>query len=200
MSTYFLISKCWNAVALRLGQDPDAPRAFDAVEEEEAVDSLGQVLSRYQFIRNFVRKADGSCDARAFELAFLTVSPPESVDLEAFRAAVRDFLSKTKCISKWFMAFEQRGTVAEDDVGRGKHVHILLDISRPTTFANFKVACFNHFRGWYVNVLPKLYEWGPGKIEYLKGLKDPKKLDAVEGDRSWRTAVGLEPFYCQNWT
>ncbi len=199
MSTYFLISKCWNAVSNRIQEDPDAPHSLDACEEVEALDSLGKVLERYQFIRNFVRKSDGSCDARCFELAFLTVSPPETVDLEAFRTAVQNFLSKTKCIKRWFMAFEQRGTVEHDDIGRGKHVHILCDITPPTTFANFKTSCFNAFRGWYVNVLPKLYEWEAGKVKYLEGYKEDKKLDAVAGDRTWRAAVGLESIYSQNW-
>lgn len=199
MSTYFLISRCWNAIATRLGQDPDAPHALDEVEEREAIDSLGEVLTRYEFIRSFVRRTDGSCNARDFELAFITISPPESVDLATFRATAKGFLSKTKCIKRWFMAFEQRGTVESHDIGRGMHLHLLCDVSPPTTFANFKRAVCNAFRGWYTDIRPKLYDWEAGKIEYLKGLKSSDKLDAVEGDRAWRADVGLDDFYSENW-
>ncbi len=199
MSAYFLLGKSWNATSLRLGEDPDAPRKFTGCEEAEATIALSEVFERYQFIRNFIRSADGSCDARAFELAFITISPPDTVDFATFRETVQGFLSKSKCIKRWFMAFEQRGTVAGNDTGRGRHVHILCDVSRPTTFANFKRSCYTAFRGWYLDVRPKLYDWEDIKVAYLKGDKQPDKLPLVEGDRAWRTSIGIEPFYCQNW-
>ncbi len=200
MSTYFLISKSWNAAAIRLGEDVDAPRKLTDHEAAEVTIALSEVHERYTFIRNFIRSTDGSCDARAFELAFITVSPPQTVDLGSFRKVIDDFLSKTKCISRWYMAYEQRGTVGEpESLGRGVHAHILCDVARPTTFANFKRACYTAFRGWYLDVRPKLYDWEAGKIKYLLGEKKSDKLAMVEGDRAWRIAVGLEPFYCQNW-
>ncbi len=200
MSAYFLLGKSWNAVALRLAENTDAPGKLTDHEASEATVALCQVYERYKFIQDFIRGTDGSCNASSFELAFITVSPPATVDLRSFRSQVEDFLRKTKCIRRWYMAYEQRGTVGDpESLGRGLHAHILCDVARPTTFANFKRACYTAFRGWYLDVRPKLYDWEAGKVKYLLGEKKSDKLELVEGDRAWRITVGLDPVYSKNW-
>lgn len=193
-SPYFLIKKSWDAVSCVLHEDTDLPGDIeDGVSTIAAYHALTSVHERYKFIVGFINRRDGSCSSADFELVLLTICPPEEVDLAAFRARVEEYLSKTKAINRWLIAYEQRGTLDGHDVGRGRHCHILCDVSAPTSFANFKRSVGNHFRPWYWTCYPKLREWEAGKIAYLNGNKQPSKKSLVEADCAWRIEVGLEP-------
>ncbi len=201
MNPYFLVKKSWDAVARRLGEDTDEPGDFDARGGTiEAYGALESVYQRYKFITDFIARRTGDCSVKDFELVFLTVSPPEGVAFDEFQVRVKGFLEKTKSISRYFMAYEQRGTVGGDDIGRGRHVHIILDVSAPTSFANFKRGVGNIFRPWYWDCRPKLRAWELDKVSYLQGHKRPSKGSLIEGDRVWRLSQDLSPTYqSENW-
>jgi len=201
MSGYFLINKSWNAVSTRLGEDPDTPCEFDSGTGAAAANvALESVYERYKFITAFIARRDGSCNVTDFELVFLTVCPPDSVDFAAFRLRIEGFIGKTKSIKRWFLAYEQRGTLDGHDLGRGRHCHLLLDIAAPTSFANFKRGVGTAFRPWIWDCRAKLRSWEADKVSYLKGSKDASKSALVEGDCAWRIAEGVNPWYCSdNW-
>ncbi len=192
MSSYFLLKKSWDATAVALGEDTDAPIRFEeGTSKITAYSALESVYERYLFIKSFISKRDGSCNAQDFELVFLTVCPPDSVDILQLRTRIEEYIAKTKSIKRWFLAYEQRGTVDGDDVGRGRHCHVILDVAAPTSFANLKRGMGNQFRGWIWDARPKLRAWEMDKVEYLKGNKIQAKEGLVEADRLWR--VGLTP-------
>lgn len=190
--SYFLIKKSWDAVATRLREDTDDPVDFEeGVSKAEAYSALESVYARYKFITTFIAKRDGSCNVADFELVLLTVCPPETVDIETLRARVEGFINKTACIKRWYLAYEQRGTVDGNDLGRGRHCHCILDITAPTSFANFKRSVGNSFRPWIWDCRPKLRIWEGDKVSYLQGDKDESKRSLVEADRTWRIQLGL---------
>ncbi len=194
--SYFLIKKCWDAVAIRLGEDTDAPCDFDSgAGTASAYVALESIYARYKFITAFIARRDGSCSVNDFELVFLTVCPPDTVDLAAFRTRIEGFIGKTKSIKRWMLAYEQRGTLDGHDLGRGRHCHLILDIAAPTSFANFKRAVGTQFRPWIWDCRAKLRSWESDKVSYLQGSKDPSKAALVEGDCAWRISEHLEPTY-----
>jgi hypothetical protein len=139
---------------------------------------------------------------------FITINPKPGIKLDEF-VTVCHKVSKKTCFSEVLFVFEQRGTIANCDVGKGFHCHLLVRRNlnyKPTKcITNIKsslkkfVGNINNPRQLNCQVIGP--EFALDKKDYMLGQqKTGEGKDAKqEADIKWRNAESINPFYgCEN--
>lgn len=128
----------------------------------------------------------------------ITVRPPHDVNFNTFKHAVESYINRYH--NNWLeyrYAYEQKG-IDEASLGTGFHIHLIIwttkinyypsHILRDTALSFPFVAkhCIQ------VDTIQNLEK----AIQYISGMKEKKKMDAVKFDKIWREKMGLSEIYC----
>ena len=129
---------------------------------------------------------------------FITVNPKPDVGLKVFVERIHKYCNRAM-FSQVLYAFEQRGTVEDDNIGKGFHCHILACRAKGYKPCKVKVNTLNSFKHIIGNEASLDYG-GVGvlmnRVNYLIGTKQSADKHAKQNaDTLWRSANDLDPFY-----
>ncbi len=136
---------------------------------------------------------------------FVTINPNGEIgQMPAFIKLVHKFIEK-KTIKAAIYCFEQRGDVAEGNIGEGYHAHMLVHVD-PDHFRDNTRNTFKHVVGStapvdaVINIIPvKKQAFLADKIGYMQGKKwGLDKSKKVEGDKSFRAQHSICDLYYKN--
>jgi len=129
---------------------------------------------------------------------FITVNPKSGVDLKAFVGRTHKYCNRAM-FSQVLYAFEQRGTVEDDNIGKGFHCHILACRKKGYKPSKVKINTLNSFKNFIGNEASLDYG-GVGvlmnRVNYIIGTKQSADKHAKQSaDQIWRKRYDLDPFY-----
>ncbi len=197
MSKYILYKEVWEALKVQRNELFDGiPRDFDGdIGKDEALAVIARFSRRYQFIDNAIRGSLGSAHTSGSVYMFVTICPPQSVDMLQRLKKVCERYLRRSIVSKYALVYEQRKDRFEMLQGaQGVHAHFLIKTT--STYDSVKRGIRNLIGEWVFRVDCKKEAWVAGKIDYLRGKKDsPDKLRMCAADRDFRRHHGLDDIY-----
>jgi len=133
---------------------------------------------------------------------WVTINPQSTVMLNDFIAIIKKICTKT-CFTGHKGVFEQRGTVAGNDIGAGLHAHILFKRNlayKPTKCCtNIRKSCSkivgNINNNNQVNISIIGPDFAKDKLQYMSVKTGEGKSLKQEGDVIFRTKNGLTGGY-----
>jgi len=133
---------------------------------------------------------------------WLTVNPKPDIQLPNF-VEVLAKLVKRKLFCDYYYVIEQRGTVEDDNLGKGFHAHLLLKRSPDKEYKATKRQVQNSFKNFCDTKREAVFYWKEcredfldDKMEYINSIKTGEGKDLKQkGDIIWRKANGLLPLY-----
>lgn len=130
---------------------------------------------------------------------FITVNPKGDVDLATFLIQLHKYCSRSM-FSRTLYCVEQRGTIENNDLGKGFHAHILCCRSNGYPPNKIKKHTYNSFK--HLVGSEAAIDYGgrycvvANRESYITGTKkDPSKHPKQKGDAVWREKHGIEPYY-----
>lgn len=133
---------------------------------------------------------------------WLTISPKPDIELESFMKAL-DRSVHRKIWEKYYYVLEQRGTIEDDNLGKGFHAHLLLRRNPDTEYKHTKRQMKNTFKNFCNVDHDKVFYWKEcredfldDKLEYITNIKTADGKEAKqEGDVIWRKNNNILPLY-----
>jgi len=133
---------------------------------------------------------------------WLTVNPKPEVSLEEFRNILQK-LVKRKIFQQSVYVIEQRGTIEEDNLGKGFHAHLLLKRSVDKEFKQTRRQVKNTFKNVCNVEHEKVFYWKEcrddfldDKMEYIAQVKTGEGKDLKQkGDIIWRKDNNIQNIY-----
>lgn len=130
---------------------------------------------------------------------FLTINPRPEVEFYQFRKVIDKLLSKV-WMTDYLYSIEQRGTIQEDNLGKGMHMHILFrknDKEPCKIIREVQNTCKKIVGNpQHCNLQFRTADKSKGYVNYIKGdKKDENKHEKCRGDVVWRKKMGIEPHY-----
>ena len=129
---------------------------------------------------------------------FITVNPKPDVGLKAFVERTHRYCNRAM-FSQVLYSFEQRGTVEDDDIGKGFHCHILACRAKGYKPSKVKINTLNSFKNFIGNEASLDYGGVSvlkNRVNYLIGTKQSAdKHSKQSADQIWRKIHDLDPFY-----
>lgn len=130
---------------------------------------------------------------------WLTINPKPEIQLPNFLEALGK-LVKRKIFSEYKYVVEQRGTLAEDNLGKGFHAHMLLRRAPDKEYKQTKRQVKNSFKNICNVEHDKVFYWKEcredfleDKIEYMTGVKTGEAKDEKQkADIEWRKQNDIE--------
>ena len=136
---------------------------------------------------------------------WLTINPKDSIAFEVFKKKCLKIV-KYSCFTGSIYCFEQRGTLEEDNIGKGFHIHALLKRN-----LNFKPSyCERKIREGcktlvgnikninQINVSKIGNDYAKCKYKYMTEAKKSEKQDKQKGDITFRKKFKLDEIYQNN--
>lgn len=136
---------------------------------------------------------------------WVTVNPQNTVSLDSFIKSIKKINTYTSIDASMYV-FEQRGTIADNNIGKGFHAHIL--IKRNLSYK--PSALISKLQRGLVKIVkdvkaPHLLnmhvigdEFALDKIRYMIGAKKTEKQEKQLADVQWRQENNLEKLYKKN--
>lgn len=130
------------------------------------------------------------------KIFWITINPPSNIDVRKFINRVH---SSTECpyMPNMRYTFEQRGETL-DEMGKGLHVHILVDKKPKYSPKNIINNLSSFFKLDKPSIDVRVYpaHFRQDKIEYLSGNKDDKSKNLkLEIDKKFRAHYSLNTIY-----
>lgn len=132
---------------------------------------------------------------------WITFNPKSSVSLENFIKKT-SAIAKYTCFTSAAWVYEQRGTKASSDIGKGMHCHMLCRRNlkyKPTTCKQkVQRGCqglMNVKSGNLLNMQIIGADFASDKIKYILGKKSDPKLQKQNGDIIWRKKNNIDICY-----
>lgn len=134
---------------------------------------------------------------------WVTINPKPDIGLDVFLTKIKKIAHYT-CFSNFKYVIEQRGTISENNIGKGVHAHLLLQRNlsyKPKDCIKnirrgAKILCGNSSNNNQVNIQKIGDEWKSQKDEYIEGCKFGEgKSDKQKGDIIFRKKEKLETVY-----
>lgn len=130
---------------------------------------------------------------------FITINPKPDVALATFLTILHKYASRAM-FSRTLYCVEQRGTIEDDNLGKGFHAHILCCRSNGYPPNKIKKHTYNSFKHLVGN--ESAIDYGgrycivANRQSYIVGSKkDPAKHPKQAGDVVWREKHSIEPYY-----
>lgn len=134
---------------------------------------------------------------------FITVNPKPEINLEAFRQFIAK-ISKKTCFEGSLYVLEQRGTMENNNLGKGFHAHILCSRNlnykptkcRTNVINSCKKMVGNIYNEHQLNIQIIGKEFAKDKKDYIIGIKTGSGKDEKQNaDVVWRKHQNIEKFY-----
>jgi len=137
---------------------------------------------------------------------FITLNPKSTIEFKDFHKKVLKTLQST-LFTEYLAVFEQRGTVAENNLGKGFHSHILFKRKTPLGEGLPPSNIEAKIRKSYINFVgdhssPRLINFQTvderhaiEKAKYMLGPKWDDKLEKQDGDYIWTKSLNIPPHY-----
>lgn len=130
---------------------------------------------------------------------FITINPKPDVALATFLTILHKYCSRSM-FSRTLYCVEQRGTIENNDLGKGIHAHILCCRANgypPNKIRKNTYNSFKHLVGSEASIdYGGRYCIVANRESYITGKKkDPSKHPKQEGDKVWREKHSIEPYY-----
>lgn len=134
---------------------------------------------------------------------FITINPDPKVSLDTFTKVVHKYADR-KMFSRVLYCFEQRGTTAKNDIGKGFHCHLLIQRAEgypPNKIKKNTLSTFKLLIGSEQSL-----DYGKGRQNvanrqgYIIGAKKDKKDSSDKADKQladvvWRKKHKIDPYY-----
>lgn len=171
--------------------------------EENAEAAIEKYLTKDESVKHMYLKLFEAYNAKKKRNdsthVFLTITPREETTLVEIMKVMKKVTSKV-WMKDYIYSIEQRGTVEEDNLGKGKHMHILFrkGSEEPCKIIREVRNTCKHIIGNAQNCDFQFRTADKAKNypNYIKGIKKDKEKEAkCEGDRIWRVKNNIEQFY-----
>lgn len=137
---------------------------------------------------------------------FITINPHSQIELIPFVEKILKTLKST-LFSDYLAVFEQRGTIKENNIGKGFHAHLLFKRKTPLNEglppSNIEAKIRKSYKNFVGdNKSPKLINFQTiderhaiEKAKYMLGPKWDNKIDKQEADYIWTKNNNLQSHY-----
>lgn len=172
---------------------------------EESINEELKITTKKALRKNLEKSTDAKKKA-PLEYIFLTINPRPKVSWEKFSRKVFKTV-QSNMFADYTMTFEQRGTIEQNDLGRGFHAHILfkrhLPLDDGLTPSNIKRNLKQSWKAYSDTTNHSCFniqfigaDFAQDKLDYIEGYKtgDGKDLKC-QGDIVWREKMGIDAVY-----
>lgn len=161
----------------------------------------GRYLSHFKAIEDKIPKPVKK-ESNLRDWVWLTINPKPDIELIPFMK-ILDKAVHRKLWERYYYVLEQRGTIEENNLGKGFHAHLLLRRSPETEYKHTKRQMRNSFKNVCNVDHDKVFYWKEcredfldDKMEYITNIKtmDGKELKQ-KGDILWRKQHNILKLY-----
>ena len=162
---------------------------------EYELEKLGDLFKNIKTLENNNSKLlkEKTAEANQNSWIWLTINPKESISLEVFRKKCLKIV-KYSCFTGAIWCYEQRGTLKEDNIGKGLHIHALLkrNLSFKPSYCERKIregckTLVGNIKSINQIVVSKIgNDYAKDKYKYMTEAKKLEKRDKQKGDISFR--------------
>lgn len=188
----------------------DARAEFSAIENEFKKRTIMRIMKkRYDagLYLGYLKKIEDTIpkpikESNLRDWIWLTVNPKPDVLLNDFINVLAK-LVKRKIFSRYVYVLEQRGTIEEDNLGKGFHAHLLLKRAPDKEYKQTKRQVKNTFKNICNVEHEKVFYWKEcrddfldDKMEYITAVKTGDGKDKKQlGDIKWRQDNNIAVVY-----
>lgn len=182
---------------LKAVQDAEATLIRKKVQEGDFT-GIEELMEYQQLLRN--KNGNGGAIHTYY---FVTVNCKPDVQIHELQKKVNKYVNR-KFIAECEYVYEQRGST-EFELGKGKHVHILVKQRGDCHDGQFKQNTRNTFKSLvgnpqtHVDIRAVKEAYVSDKRDYMRGQKTGEgKQEKVEMDKIYRAQNNLEEYYTHN--
>ncbi len=202
---YFAKLKCLSDLAKQEEKAFLSRKLKTILEKEYQLGTLGADMETLKSYDNNLTKQLKEKNAKLRHNGWLwvTINCLESVSVDVFVKKIQKISTYTS-IAKCMWVFEQRGTTLKNNIGQGKHCHLLIKRKlsyKPSALIYKLQRALTAFVGnvknnSLLNCQIIGDDFAKDKLNYITGLnKQDSKHDKQLGDIEWRKAYDLQDFY-----
>lgn len=174
------------------------------LNQEYQLEQLGPLYNKLKSLENTNEKRLKEKLAEKNNNAWFwaTINPKNDISFEKFRKVIEK-IAKYSCFAGCVYTYEQRGTLEEDNLGKGFHAHMImkrnLNYKPKDLEAKLRRGCKsivgNILNNHQVNTAKIGYDFAGDKYKYITGSKKLEKQDKQIADRIFRKNRKLKSIY-----
>lgn len=157
------------------------------------------LMKDFDDLKNDKRKKNKTLKDKVDQGIFITLSLPDDKELSYYTSIIDDKFSSYKWVKGCKYSIEQRGTVEEGNLGKGLHIHMLINTGQYKYKTKEDIiSLMRRVTGLKSNFIDVRYKVGvaySNAEKYMQGEKTDEKMDKVDGDKKYREIKGLKDLY-----